>query len=218
MIALVRYTLATVLLSQRYLPPVLLFVTVLAVFTSNDNGSLLPVYAFCSAAVFVCGAWLTIATVNAEEPTQRSITVVNAGGQGRVLLAAVYTAFGGCLLLSVLGLLYPLVTGNHPIGAAALAVGLLAELTGSWTGMAVGLLCSRLVIRRAGWSLVTGLLATLVLLLIPGMPPMNRVFRLMVNEDHAGAVLPGVLAFAVLGLVLVAASAATTRFVAQRRD
>jgi hypothetical protein len=190
----------------------------MAVFTSNDNGSLLPVYAFCSAAVFVCGTWLTIATVNAEDPTQRSITVVNAGAQGRVLVASAYVAFTGCLLISLLGLLYPLVTGHHPKSVAVLGVGLLAELTGAWTGMAVGLLCSRLVIRRAGWSLVTGLLATFVLLLVPGMPPMNRVFHLMVDENHAAAVLPGVLAFAVLALVLVAASAAVTRFVAARRD
>jgi hypothetical protein len=168
--------------------------------------------------VFVAGAWLTIATVNAEDPTQRSITVVNAGSQGRVLAAAMCVAFAECALISVIGLLYPLTSGHHPMSVAVLVVGLVAELTGGLSGMAVGLVCSRLVIRRAGWSVVTGLLATFVLLLIPGMPPMNQTFHLMVDENHAGAVLPGVLGFTAVSIVMVAASAAVTRFVVQRRD
>lgn len=218
MIPLIRYTLANMLLSQRYLPPVLLFVVLLAVFTSNDNGPLMPLYAFCSAAVFVCGTWLTIATVNAEDPTQRSITVVNAGGQGRVLVAAACVAFTGCVALSLLGLVYPVVTGRHAEGVAVLLLGLVAELTGALTGIAVGLLCSRPVIRRPGWSVVTGLLATLVLLLVPGMPPMNDVFHLMLDENQAGTALPGVLGFAVLSVALAAGGAAVTGYVAQRRD
>lgn len=218
MISLVRYTLATVLLSQRYLPPVLLFVVLLAVFTSNDNGSLLPVYAFGSAAVFACGTWLTIVTVDAEDPTQRSITVVNAGGIGRVLAASTAVAFAGCTLFSVIGLLYPLVTGHHPLGVGVLAVGLIAELAGGCSGVAVGLLCSRLVIRQAGWSVLTALAATIALLLIPGMPPMNRVFHLMVNENRPGAVLPQVALFGVLSVAMVAVSVAVTRFVTLHRD
>jgi hypothetical protein len=216
--SLVRYTLATVLLSQRYLPPLLLFVGMMAVFTSNDDGSLLPVYAFSAAAVFICGTWLTIATVNAEDPVQRSITIVNTGGVGRVLAADLCVALAGCTLISVVGLLYPLTTGRHVLSPAALLVGLLAELTGGLCGMAVGLLCSRPVIRRAGWSMATALLATFALLLIPGMPPMNRVFRLMTNELHPAAVLAKVIVFCVVSVVLVIASAAVTRFVAIRRD
>ncbi len=104
------------------------------------------------------------------------------------------------MAISLLGLLYPLTTGHHPMSVAVLLVGLLAELTGALTGMAVGLLCSRLVIRRTGWSVVTGLLATFVLLLVPGMPPMNRRLPPDGDENHAGAVLPGVLGFAVLSL------------------
>lgn len=218
MFSLVRYTLSTVLLSQRYLPPVLLFIGLMAVFTSNDDGSLLPVYAFSAAAVFLCGTWLTIVTVNAEDPVQRSITIVNTGGVGRVLVADLCVAFAGCVVISVLGLLYPLTTGHHVLSPAALVVGLLAEVTGGCSGMAVGLLCARPVIRRAGWSMATAVLAAFALLLIPGMPPMNRVFRLMTDELHPAAVLVQVIAFCVLSVALVIGSAAVARFVAVRRD
>lgn len=218
MIPLFRYTLTTVLLSQRYLPPVLLFVGLMAVFTSNDNGSLLPVYAFASAAVFVCGTWLTIATVHAEDPVQRSITVVNAGGPLRVLAASVGVAFTGCAALGVLGLLYPLTTGRHSLDGVVLVVGLVAELTGACSGIAVGLLCSRLVIRRLGYSVLVALLATFTLLLVPGMPPMNLVFHLMVNVNDAGAVLLPTIGFAVLSVAMAVAGTAIAGVVSTRRD
>lgn len=218
MIALVRYTLSTVLLSQRYLPPVLLFLAILAVFTSRDDGSLVPVYALCSAAVFVCGTWLTVATVNTEDPVRRSITVVNAGGTGRVLVASVWVAFGWCALIVVIGLLYPLTSGHHPVGPAVFALGAAAELTGGCTGVAVGLLCSRLVIRRTGYSVLAALGAILLLLLVPGLPPVNPVFHLLAGHRSAGSLLAPVLAFGAVSVVLVTASTAVTRFVTLRRD
>jgi hypothetical protein len=216
--ALVRYTLATVVQSQRYLPPVLLFIAILAIFTSKDNGSLVPVYALCSAAVFVCGTWLTVATVNTEDPTQRSITVVNAGGQGRVLVASVWVAFAWCALIVVIGLLYPLTSGHHPVAPSILLLGALAELTGGCTGVAVGLLCSRLVIRRAGYAAIVALFATFLFLLVPNLPPVNPVFHLLAGNRSAGSLLLPVLGFGAVSVLLVAVSTVVTRYVVSRRD
>jgi hypothetical protein len=218
MIALVRYTLSTVLLSQRYLPPVLLFLAILAIFTSKDNGPLIPVYALCAASVFVCATWLTIATVNTEDPTQQSITVVNAGGAGRVLVASVWVAFGWCALIIVVGLCYPLTSGHHPFGPAIVLLGAVAELTGACAGVAVGLLCSRLVIRRTGYAALVAVGATFLFLLVPHMPPVNPVFHLLAaNRSPASLLLP-VLGFAAVSVLMVVASTAVTRFVALRRD
>jgi hypothetical protein len=218
MISLLRYAMATVGHSQRYLPPTILFIAVMAVFTSNDSGPLVPVYAVSSAAVFVCGTWLTMAVLNAGDPAQRPITVVNAGGSGRVLLASVWVAVVGCALLSLIGLLFPLVTGRHPVEVSVLALGLLAELTGGCTAVAVGLLCSRLVIRRSGYAAVVSLGAMFLLAVIPGLPPVNPVFRLLAGDRQPVALLLPVVAFGLVSVVLLAGSTALTGFVAARRD
>jgi hypothetical protein len=218
MTALVRYTLSTVVASQRYLPPLLLFLAVLAVFTAADDGPLTPVYAISGAAVFVCGTWLTIAVVNAEDPVQRSITVVNAGGSGRVLVASVWVAFGWCVLLAAAGLLYPLATGHHQVTPAVLALGAAGELTGACTGIAVGLLCSRLVIRRTGWSALAAVAAIMVFLLVPHVPPVHPVFRLLAGDHAPAALLLPVFGLGIVSVALVAGATVLTRVVALRRD
>jgi hypothetical protein len=218
-IALVRYTLSTVLLSQRYLPPVLVFLAALWSFTgADDNGPLPPDYAVGTAAVFICGIWLTVVTVNAADPVQRSITVVNAGGSGRVLAASVWVSGMWCAAIAVVGLLYPLTVGRHPIGPAVLVLGALAELTSACTGMALGLLCSRLVARRTGYSVLGALAAVLLFVLVPGVPPVHPVFQLLAGTRPPTSILLPVAAFCLVSVVLLAASALLTRFVAQRRD
>lgn len=218
MIALVRYTLANVVLSQRYLPPVLLFLVVLVVFTGADSGPLLPVYAVSAGAVFVCGTWLTIVTINAEDPTQRAVTVVNAGGSGRVLVASVWVAFAWCVFLGVVGLLYPLVTGHHRAVPAVFALGAVGELTGACTGMAVGLLCSRIVLRRTGVAVLAALAGIFAFLLVPGLPPVRSVFLLLAARRLGSTVLAPAVGFAAVAVALLVGSSVLTRFVARRRD
>lgn len=58
MIALIRYTSATMLHSQRYLAPVL-FMAAVGVSSSNDSGPLAPMYGLCAGALFVCATWFT---------------------------------------------------------------------------------------------------------------------------------------------------------------
>ncbi|MCP2163682.1 hypothetical protein [Goodfellowiella coeruleoviolacea] len=218
MIALVRYALATLLHSQRYLPPTLLFVAGLAVFAGSDNGPLAPVYAICAGALFVCATWVTVALVNVEDPVLRAITVVNAGRSGRVLAATVLAALACCLVLAVVGLGYPLVTGRHPVTPVALLLGAEAQLTAACTGVAVGLVCSRLVIGRPGYSLVAALALVLFLLLARGVPPVNPLVRLLTEERAAEDVVGPVTGYAAAAVVLLLASTALTRFVAARRD
>lgn len=219
MSALVRYTAANVVLSQRYLPPVLLFLAFEFVFTgADDNGPLPPAYAVGAAGVFVCGVWLTIVAVNAEDPVQRSITAVNAGGSGRVLLASVWVALVACLVLGIVGLGYPLLTGHHVITVSVLVLGALAELTSACTGVAIGLLCSRPVVRRTGYAVLGAVAAILLFLLVPGLPPVNPVFRLLAGTRPPAAQLLPVALFGAVSVVLAVASTVLTRHVAQRKD
>lgn len=216
MIALIRYTSTTLLHSQRYLAPVLLFLAALAVSSSNDSGPLPPLYGLCAGALFVCATWFTIALVSTEDPVHRAITIVTAGNSRRVLCASVSVAIIGCLILTVVGLIFPLLAGAHTAGIAEVVLGVEAELTCAAMGIAAGLLCSRLVMRRQGYALIAALALVMTLLLVPGLPPVNVVIRLMSNATQsAGLIAPaaGLLAIAVAALLLasVATHLITTR-------
>jgi hypothetical protein len=216
--ALVRYTAASVLHSQRWLPPALLFLAALAVFIGNDPGSLVPVYAVTSAAVFVCGTWWTVAVVDAEDPGQRAITSVNAGGGGRVLVASVWVALAGCGVLSVVGLLFPLPGGGHPLSAAVFVLGVLAELTGGCTGVALGLVCSRLVFRRAGHTVLAAVSGVLLFVLVPWLPPIHPMFLLLASGTAPGGLLWAVAGYLAVSLVLLCLATMLAHAVSSRHD
>lgn len=220
MIALARYTLAVMVHSQRYLPPVLLFVVCLGTF-AHDVGvePVLPIFATMTAVAFVCAAWLTIALVTAEDPVQRAITSVNAGRSWPQLVAVVLVVLATFVALIVVLLALPLILGNRGVGPADLLAGALALLTAAGFGTAVGLPTSRLVIRRRGYALLATLLLLLVFLLVRGLPPVNTLVTLLSEEGGvAGDMLLPEFAYLLLTAAVLAGSVAGTQAIVARRD
>ncbi|WP_030546745.1 hypothetical protein [Streptomyces albus] len=217
MIALVRYQSTVLLLSQRYLAPLLLFLGLVTVLTSNDTGPLTATYAAVAVAVLLCSAWLTMALIALEDQPHRSIVVVSAGSHLRVLLATVATAAVWCLLLTAAGLVLPLLLGTHTAGPEDLLLGTMAQLTCAFTGTAIGLVCSRLVFHRQGYALVLALVLLLSVLLGKGVSPVNIMLTHLQNApDSAAAVAPtGVLLAVAAGLLATAVAA--TRAITRRR-
>jgi hypothetical protein len=218
MIALIRYVLASVVHSQRYLPPYLVFLAVMGILTSNDSGSLLPIYAVGAGAELVCATWLTIVVANAEDPGQRAITVVNTGGAGRLLVATVWVTVAGCVVMTLFGLFFPFTSGRHQLTVSALAIGTGAMLTAACTGMAIGMLCARPVIRRTGQMVLTAIFAMFVFLLVPNVPPVNPVFRLLAGDQPPAHPAGPMLIFGAVAILLLVASTALARFIIVRRD
>lgn len=218
MIALVRYVLASVVHSQRYLPPYLVYLAVLGILTSNDSGSLLPIYAVGAGAALVCATWLTIVVLNAEDPGQRAITVVNAGGAGRLLVASVWVTFGGCLVFLLVGLFFPLTSGTHRLTWSAVAIGIAAQLTAAVTGMAIGMLCARPVIRRTGSMVLTAVFGMFAFLFVPHLPPVNPVFHLLAADQPPAHPAGPMLLFGAIAVLLLVASTAITYQIIIRRD
>jgi hypothetical protein len=218
MYALIRYTAATLMHSQRYLAPVLLFAGAVGIFSSNDDGPLPPVYSSCAAMLFVAATWFTIALVSVEEPTHRAITIVSAGGARRVLVATIAVAVLGSLAMSVIGLVLPLVFGNHPLSATDLVVGLVAQLTAAVTGIAIGLVSSRLVIRRQGYALVLALALVFPVLLTPGLAPVNSMLMLMGRVTVSGDLLVPLAGLFAVAVAVLAVAGTATHVVSTRRD
>ena len=217
MIALVRYMFTVLLLSQRYLAPLLLFLGLVVVLTNSDTGPLAATYATVAGAMLPCSAWLTMALVDVEDRSHRSIIVVSAGSHLRVLLATVGAAAVWCLLLTVTGLVLPLMFGRHAPGLADLALGAEAQLTSAFTGVAIGLICSRLVFRKRGYALVLALVLLLAALVGKGFSPVNVMFTQLLNVSNSAVVLlpAGVLLAAAAGFL--AAGVAVTQTIALRK-
>jgi len=214
-IAFYRYLLTSVLLSQRYLPPTLIFLAAMAVGTTSDAGPLQESYAFCVLAMLVCTTWLTVSIVNHEDPTQRKITLVMIGDSFRVLAITIAVVLTWSVPLLVIGLVYPIVTGNHTVTAGALTIGAVAQLSAAMIGIAIGLLCSRLAIPRIGIAMLTAAAAILAVLLIRWISPIRPLMTLLSN-DRTSAV-PLSLLTAASAAILIAALF-TTRALADRKE
>lgn len=218
MIALIRYNAATMLHSQRYVAPVLLFIGIVGVLSSNDSGPLAPIYAACAGAMFVCATWLTIAMISVDDPTHRAITVVSAGSSVRVLGSAVAVALLSTLVLTIFGLVLPLLIGNHTVTLLALLVGTEAQLTCAAVGIAVGLICSRLVMRRQGYAVIVALSLVMIALFVPGLVPVNALFKLMGTVTEPAELLMPVSRFLAIALMLLTVSTIATQYFTTRRD
>lgn len=218
MIALIRYTSATMLHAQRYLAPVLLFMAALGVSSSNDSGPLPPIYGLCAGLLFVCATWFTIALISIDDPVHRAITVVSARNSGKVLLASVSVAVISCLMLAVAGLILPLLVGAHTVEAADLVLGIEAQLTGAFVGIAIGLLCSRLVIRRQGYALIVALGLVMAVLFVRGLPPVNVLLRLMANTATSAELITPAGGLLAIAAVILVASSIATQFITTRKE
>jgi hypothetical protein len=216
--ALYRYLMASVLLSQRYLPPTLIFLAAMAVGTTSDNGPLQSSYAFCVLAMLVCTTWLTVSLVNHEDPTQHKITLVMIGSSLRVLAITVTVVLTWCVPLLVVGIVYPIVTGKHVFTAGDLVVGAAAQLAAAMIGVAIGLLCSRLVIPRIGIAMLTAAAAILAVLLLHWISPIRPLMTLLSDgRTPGGTAVPLTLLTALAAAILIAALFAT-RALADRKE
>lgn len=218
MTALYRYLMTSVLLSQRYLPPTLIFLAAMAVGTTSDNGPLQSSYAFCVLAMLVCTTWLAVSIVNHEDRTQYQITLVMIGSMVRVLAMTVAVVLTWCVPLVVIGLIYPIVTGQHDVTTGDVVVGAAAQLGAAMIGVAIGLLCSRLIIPRIGIAMLTAAAAILAVLLIRWISPIRPLMTVLSNERSAAHNAEALTLLAALCLAFLLAAVFVTRAVADRKE
>ncbi|MFJ8434815.1 hypothetical protein ACIQ9P_26290 [Kitasatospora sp. NPDC094019] len=218
MTALVRYQLTTLLLSQRYLAPLLLFTALVTVLTSDDTGPLTATHAASALAVLLAATWLTMALAGLDDPPHRAVLTAATGGPRRLATGTVLAALAACLPLTVLGLVLPLLVGSHSPTAADLLLGAEAQLTCACTGSAVGLLAARPVVRRQGHGLVLALALLLVLTLGKGLPPVNVLLTRLSGHHRSADLIGSTGLLLALAAALLGAAAVLAHTVAVRRD
>ena len=218
MTALIRYTAANLMHSQRYLPPLLLYFVLIAILTSGDSGPLIPLYAGCAASVLAWSTWFTAAVVNLEDPISRGILVVNARSSRKVLYAEVVIALAASLAMTAFGIGFPLITGSHTITATALAIGAEGQLTCAFVGIAIGQICSRLVIRSAGLALLAAVTLVVFALVQRWAVPVHPLLVLMEGNGPAADIARDAAGYAAIAIVLLIAVTHLTHHISVHRD
>ncbi|OEV04487.1 ABC transporter [Streptomyces oceani] len=210
MTALVHYQLTLLLRSQRWLPPLLLYVAVIGVGVQQGQ-PLLDSLGYAAAALLPVTAWLVRVCVTAEPEAARHCAAA-ATGPARAHLASVLAALVGAGALGTAGTLGvaavsdPRTTdGRVPVSqVAAAGSGLLAALVCALIGLAVGALGNRPLLRGTGWA-VSGTLLGALLVLVVSVSPANAAVSGLVTASHEGTVpMPWL---ALLGAVCLAAGA-----------
>jgi len=230
MIALVRYTLADVVRSQRILPPLALFLSVLMVLYAVGPNPVLSSYGATSLLLFPLAAWCTAAVLGSEDPVQRHITAVHAGGTGRAGAGKVDAAIVVAAILTVAAVVLPWLTGALEVPGGPgegrfsafipyVGLGVLAHLTVALPAVAIAAAWSPPAVRRTGTTLA-GTAVCLILaapldtlsrsaswlprLLVHAVPPFE-VARVMADDTPPATVLSHLLPSLVGGLVFTAA-------------
>jgi hypothetical protein len=142
-----------------------------------------------AAALLFISTWVTVVTVNNEDPIQQSITIVTAASLSKVRLAKLCVAFlvGGAL--SVAGLVGPLLATSFDATGTDVAVGACAQLLTTMTGVAIGALLSRPVVTKGAWAVLIGFGLCLASIVIPYGPPARQILVLF-NKTGAFALAP----------------------------
>src|SRR5262249_21757302 len=142
----IRYLLADLFKSQRWLPPVFVYVAMTGILYGGDPGSPRPPYGVSEMGLFPLAAWLTGGVVNNEDPVQRCVTMAAVGGWRRLLggLVGAAAVLNGVLVL--LATLVPALIHHHPYGLSDVALGFAAHVISAATGIGLGVLCARPVV------------------------------------------------------------------------
>ncbi|MCT2590852.1 ABC transporter [Streptomyces sp. N2-109] len=220
--ALVRYQLALLLRSQRWLPPLLLYAVLVAVGVQQGQ-PLLDSLGYAAAVLLPVTAWLVRICVTGEPEAARHCAAA-AAGPGRTHLSSLLAALVAATVLGCAGtLVVTMISDPHtgdgrtavPLPLAA-AAGLLTALTCALFGTAVGALCNRPFLRSPGWA-ISAMLPTVLLVLVVGVSPANAAVRGLVTASHDGEVPVPWLPFTAAVLAAALAAGAACLLVPRRR-
>lgn len=90
--AVARYLAADVFRSQRTLIPLFLYAIVIGLLLSDSPGPPPGVWPATALALYPAATWLALIVANTEDPAQRIVTTIAAGGPGRLAAGTLFVA------------------------------------------------------------------------------------------------------------------------------
>ena len=206
--ALVGYQLATLARSQRWVGPLVTYLALLGFVYASEAGPAVVAYGVTAYALFVVCAWLTAATLSAENEVARQVTAATAGDVVRVQVAALAAALTGGVVLAVVAVAWALAANPaHTSGARAIGGGLALHALFALLGCAVGALLGRPVVDSPGQTSLGIIAVAMLALVVPGSPVLAclRVLEHNPVDGFARSLAPSVavlLAVSFAGLAL----------------
>lgn len=208
MIAVARYELRALLLTQRWVAPFLLFAAFLAILYAGPAGPGITPFAVTSFGLIPIAAFVTRALLHAEDDIARQVTVAAAGSRVRVQVAALVAAAALAAALSLLGVAWGVAADSRLHALKLIMGGLALHLLFGAVGVALGAVFSRPLTSPVGPA-VLGIVATTTLLLAIPVSPVSWAIRTLTHHQHqalAGPMAAPVTAVVVLAAVGLAAS------------
>ena len=205
-----RFTLALVARSGRWIAPFLLLAVWLVMVIANP-GSALDNAANLFFALFVVALWLTVTTGNVDDDPHRDLCAASVGGPARLQTArqlATMVALGPLVLIAtVLGV----ASGTDHRSLGTDVVGTLGLLVSAGLlGAATGGFLHRPILANVAWSVVLGVV---VVLGVAVLPPLRDALR-----DADRARLEGVAALFVVSTLSTTAATWLSAVLAARRN
>ena len=182
MTALIGYQLATLARSQRWVGPLITYLAVLGFVYESDAGPAVIAFGVTGYALFVVCAWLTAATLSAENEIAREVTAATTGSQVRVQVATLSAAIAGGLVLAAIAVGWALVANPaHTSGVKAVAGGFALHAVFALLGIAVGAVFGRPLVNAPGQAAL-GIIAVAMLALVVPHSPVLACLRVLENN------------------------------------
>lgn len=215
MTALLRYQGALLLRSQRWIAPLIVYAAFVAI-GIRPGDPVLDSLGYAAAGLVPQTVWLVRICVTAEPDAARDCAAA-AAGPVRVHAAALLTALTGALLAGAAGGAVAVLLGDRAGAdpAAILLAGASAVAACALTGVGVGALCARPLVRRRGHAVLAGALGSLAAWALAVSPARGAVSALVTAARSGTVPLP--LTAPAGALLLAAAAGATACLVAGRR-
>ncbi|CQR56295.1 hypothetical protein [Paenibacillus riograndensis] len=217
--ALMVYLLRSYTISQRYFGPVAGTIIAVLILYSYTPNPVMNSYAATAIILFAGSAWLGLSFLNHEHPVQRQVSIVQARSKMRYNLGTLLTLGLFILLLALLIVIFPVVTGkfDEPAGLYRMTLAFAGHFLLGLLGTAVSLYL------QASWvpktSYAAGLLLTVLIIsigankmsaIIPGpyvhllLPPAAPVMDVLMNADNLSLMrVTGAFVHALVYIVLL---------------
>jgi hypothetical protein len=212
--ALVRYLLADLVRSQRWVAPMAVYLLLVGIVAAG-GGPPVSTGSVLAAPLFPLAAWLAWVAAGCEDPVLETVTATAAGGLRRARLGKLLTGMGAAGALGLVPLALTMARApRQPQVWVAVGLAVAANVVG---GAAVGFACARPVVPRRGLSVVLIGLVTVVEIIVPGLPPVRATLQLLAGANSLPAALAGMAAIATMTAVGATALVAATLAVTVRR-
>ncbi|KUP26114.1 hypothetical protein [Paenibacillus sp. DMB5] len=169
MSALIAHMLKSYTTSQRFFGPVAAVVILLLFLYTYKPNPVMGSYAATGVILFIGCAWMGISFLNHEQAVQRQVTIVHLRSSIKYSLGGILTLALLTVALTLLMVVYPLLTGNfaEPAGLYRLTVAFAGHLLLGMLGVSISLFLQASWVPKSSYA--TGLLLIILILSISGL-------------------------------------------------